>query len=96
MFPNRTHAGLALLLIALLVLTGGLAASERHDHGPFAVGHECAACQIAGAPADLPAPDLSAAHESMADSGEILESPESAAPEAPCLAVPHPRGPPLV
>jgi hypothetical protein len=96
MFPNRMQTGLAILLIAVLTLTGGLAATERHDHGPLVAGHECAACQIAGSAADLPTLDDAAGSELAAEPGDVLEPLEVTAPEAPCFEVPRLRGPPLV
>jgi hypothetical protein len=85
----------ALLVCILLLLAGGLETLERHDHASLAPGHDCPACRLAGAPADLPMPDGAGVGVRPSGHGSVLPVLDPCAPEAPCCAVLHLRGPPL-
>jgi hypothetical protein len=84
-----------LVCVLLLLLAGGMETIERHDHGSLESGHNCPACRLADAPADLPSPDDGDAGTRPPDPGAVLPQIERRAPEAPLAPILHLRGPPL-
>ncbi len=85
----------AILICILLLLAGGLETFERHNHSPLARGGDCPACQLAGAPSDLPTPDGAGVAGRPPDHGSLVLVLVQLAPEGPLPAVLHLRGPPL-